>query len=218
MTRSAGEPEPPVRVLVVDSAGPGEPAVLAGLGAARAVRLVGRTGVPAEAARLAVRLRPRLVIVDLDSGAAALPAIDAVAVAAPDTPVLAVSADPANAVVLAAVRAGANSVLRLGDLAGPADAVIRTARGETVFSPGLAAVVLAEVAEATDPQRAARRLTDREADVIRLVVEGLTARQIASRLGLSPRTVENHLQHVLRKLELNNRAALVRYAIESGLA
>ncbi|MCY7372711.1 MAG: LuxR C-terminal-related transcriptional regulator [Spirochaetaceae bacterium] len=60
--------------------------------------------------------------------------------------------------------------------------------------------------------------TEREADVLRLVVDGLTGRQIAARLVLSPRTVENHVQHVLRKLGLPNRAALVRYAIENGLA
>jgi DNA-binding NarL/FixJ family response regulator len=79
-------------------------------------------------------------------------------------------------------------------------------------------VVLSESGRPADPQLAARQLTEREADVLRLVVEGLTARQIATRLGLSPRTVENHVQHVLRKLHLHSRAALVRYAIESGLA
>jgi DNA-binding NarL/FixJ family response regulator len=61
------------------------------------------------------------------------------------------------------------------------------------------------------------RLTPREADVLRLVVEGLTARQTATRLVLSPRTVENHVQRVLRRLGLPNRAALVRYAVENGL-
>ena len=54
--------------------------------------------------------------------------------------------------------------------------------------------------------------------MVRLVVDGLTARQIATRLVLSPRTVENHVQNVLRKLHLHSRAALVRYAIEHGLA
>ena len=61
-------------------------------------------------------------------------------------------------------------------------------------------------------------LTEREAEVLRLVVEGLTARQIATRLVLSPRTVENHIQRTLRKLDVPGRAALVRYAIEHGLA
>jgi DNA-binding NarL/FixJ family response regulator len=54
--------------------------------------------------------------------------------------------------------------------------------------------------------------------VLRLVVEGFTGKQIATRLVLSPRTVENHVQNTLRKLGLPNRAALVRYAIEHGLA
>jgi len=53
--------------------------------------------------------------------------------------------------------------------------------------------------------------------VLRLVAKGLTARRIAERLGLSPRTVENHVQNVLRKLRLTNRVELTRYAIEQGL-
>jgi DNA-binding NarL/FixJ family response regulator len=77
-------------------------------------------------------------------------------------------------------------------------------------------VVLEEVGRS--PQPAGVRLTAREGDVLALVVDGLTARQIATRLVLSPRTVENHIQRVLRRLDVPNRAALVRYAIENGLA
>jgi DNA-binding NarL/FixJ family response regulator len=61
------------------------------------------------------------------------------------------------------------------------------------------------------------RLTDRETEVLRLVARGLTARQIATRLVVSHRTVENHVQNTLRKLQLHNRAELVRYAIEHGI-
>ena len=53
--------------------------------------------------------------------------------------------------------------------------------------------------------------------MLRLVAKGLTARQIAERLGLSPRTVQNHVQNTLRKLQLHNRVELARYAIEQGL-
>jgi DNA-binding NarL/FixJ family response regulator len=84
-----------------------------------------------------------------------------------------------------------------------------------VFSPGLAEVVLEEYGRPADPAQV--RLTPRESDVLHLVVDGLTARQIATRLVLSPRTVENHTQRVLRRLGLPNRAALVRYAVENGL-
>ena len=114
--------------------------------------------------------------------------------------------------VLDAVQAGA-----AGCVLHPVtvDAVLRTAAGEAVFSPGLAEFVLdAHSRVASVPTL----LTERETEVLRLVVEGLTGRQIATRLTLSPRTVENHVQRVLRKLDQPNRAALVRYAIEHGLA
>jgi DNA-binding NarL/FixJ family response regulator len=71
---------------------------------------------------------------------------------------------------------------------------------------------------AADPgPRDQPRLTDRETDVLRLVAKGLTARQIATKLGLSHRTVENHVQSTLRKLQLHNRVELARYVIEHGL-
>jgi DNA-binding NarL/FixJ family response regulator len=62
------------------------------------------------------------------------------------------------------------------------------------------------------------RLTDRETEVLQLVADGLTSKQVATRLGLSHRTVENHVQSTMRKLQLHNRIELVRYAISQGLA
>jgi DNA-binding NarL/FixJ family response regulator len=180
------------------------------------VELVGTTG-PAGAVQLVARSHPRLVVVELDGGAA-LDAIGALVAAAPDVPVLTLSPAAEPAVALAAVRAGATSHL-VGPVA-PAElasAARRTAEGEVVFSPGLADVLLEEFGRPAAERAAQRHLTEREADVVRLVVEGLTARQIASRLVLSPRTVENHVQNVLRKLRLHSRAALIRYAIEHGL-
>ena len=61
------------------------------------------------------------------------------------------------------------------------------------------------------------RLTERETEVLRLVAKGLSYKQIAERLVLSHRTVQNHVQNTLRKLQLHNRVQLVRYAIEQGL-
>jgi DNA-binding NarL/FixJ family response regulator len=163
-------------------------------------------------AQEAVDAAPDVVVVDL-AGPDALAAVTAVS---DGCPVLAVSTSDAHADVLAAVRAGATGyVVDAGRPWDVADAVTRLVNGESAFSPGLAAVVL----EARgDPAAAEVHLTEREADVLRLVVEGLTARQVATRLGLSPRTVENHVQSLLRKLPVTNRAALVRYAIEHGLA
>src|SRR4028119_926767 len=61
------------------------------------------------------------------------------------------------------------------------------------------------------------RLTDRETEILRLVAKGLSSRQIAERLVLSHRTVQNHVQNTLNKLQLHNRVELTRYAIEQGL-
>jgi DNA-binding NarL/FixJ family response regulator len=183
-------------------------------GALPDVRLLAHAVDPRRGPRLVDRARPQVVLAGLGRDR------DAVLAVVPElaAPVLAVSAvvpsDPA-AEVLAAVRAGATGYpVAVDDPAALADAVRRTAVREAVFSPGLAEVVLEERRRAADPAH----LTPRETDVLRLVVDGLTARQIATRLVLSPRTVENHVQHVLRRLDVPNRAALVRYAIEHGLA
>jgi DNA-binding NarL/FixJ family response regulator len=180
------------------------------------VEVAGSTD-PSGALPLVEERRPQVVVVELDGEAATLDAVAELAAGVPQVPLLTLSAATDHTVALAAVRAGATSHLAgpvaLAELAG---AVRRTAAGEVVFSPGLADVLLEEFGRPAAERE--RQLTERESDVVRLVVEGLTARQIATRLVLSPRTVENHVQNVLRKLHLHSRAALVRYAIEHGLA
>jgi DNA-binding NarL/FixJ family response regulator len=190
------------------------------------VRLLARADAPRQAPRLVDDARPDVVVAGLAHDREAVLAVVAeLSARAPGVPVLAVAADPERGGpdpaedALAAVRAGvAGFVVATADGAALADAVRRTAAGEAVFSPGLAEIVLEGRSRPADAAEARARLTEREADVLRLAVEGLTARQIATRLVLSPRTVENHIQHVLRKLGVPNRAALVRYAIENGLA
>ena len=60
-------------------------------------------------------------------------------------------------------------------------------------------------------------LTERETEVLRLIAKGMTAKAVAERLFISHRTVQNHVQNTLNKLQLHNRVELVRYAIEQGL-
>ena len=98
-------------------------------------------------------------------------------------------------------------------------AVARTADGQATFSPGLAALVLGEYRRiGRDEPDPAAVLTDRETEILRMVSTGLTARQIAERLVVSHRTVQNHVQNTLRKLQLHNRVELTRWAVEHGLA
>ncbi|WP_460830986.1 response regulator [Nocardioides hungaricus] len=159
--------------------------------------------------------RPDVVLLDLQ-----IPEPDGVAVTAaiaqraPETRVLILSASGEQADVLAAVKAGATGYLvKSASREELLDAVRRVAGGEPVFTPGLAGLVLGEFQR--DPEQSP--LTERETEVLKLVAKGLSYRQIAERLVLSHRTVQNHVQNTLGKLQMHNRVELTRYAIEQGL-
>ena len=134
--------------------------------------------------------------------------------------ILVLSASDERDDVLEAVKAGATGYLvKSASKQELAEAVRATAQGRAVFTPGLAGLVLGEYRRiAQDPSGpTGPSLTERETEILRHVAKGLTARQIASRLSLSHRTVENHVQATFRKLQIGNRVELARYAIEHGL-
>lgn len=125
-------------------------------------------------------------------------------------------------IVLDAVKAGATGyLLKSAAAAEFRDALDRTALGEPVFTPGLAGLVLGEyrrlAAERAVPSAETPQLTQRETEVLRLVASGLSYKQIAQRLSLPHRTVQNHVQNTLNRLQLHNRVELARYAIREGL-
>jgi DNA-binding NarL/FixJ family response regulator len=182
--------------------------------------VVAATGAGAQAVRIAASVRPDVVVLDLQ-----LPDIGGVDVtrgvlaAYPSAKVLILSASGEHHDVLDAVKAGATGyILKSASRAEFLNAVRRTGAGDAVFSPGLAGLVLGEFRRlATDPAPDTPRLTDREAEILRMVGTGMSYKQIAERLVLSHRTVQNHVQNTLNKLQLHNRVDLVRYAIEHGL-
>ncbi|GAA4580643.1 response regulator transcription factor [Planotetraspora phitsanulokensis] len=209
-----------MRVMVVDDHPMWRDAVARDLGEA-GYEVVASTGEGRQALRVAAAVRPDVVVLDLQ-----LPDLPGVEVArglgASDDPprvlVLSASAEPED--VLEAVKAGASGYLvKSASKEDFLDAVRRTAEGDAVFTPGLAGLVLGEyrrlAAQPAAPEGPV--LTERETEVLRLVAKGLSYRQIAARLVLSHRTVQNHVQNTLSKLQLHNRVELVRYAIEKGL-
>ena len=172
------------------------------------------------AVRISRAVRPDVVLMDLNLGSASgVDATREITATVPGTRVLVLSASGEHADVLEAVKAGASGYLvKSASATELVDAVTRTAAGDAVFTAGLAGLVLGEYRRmAAVPEDEGPRLTDRETEVLRLVAKGMTARQIADRLVLSHRTVENHVQSTLRKLQLHNRVELARYAIEHGL-
>jgi DNA-binding NarL/FixJ family response regulator len=182
--------------------------------------VVATAGDGPSAVRRAAAARPELVLMDLQlPEGSGVEATGEILAADPSARVLVLSASGEDADVLAAVKAGATGyLLKSASQQELLAAVDRTSRGEAVFSAGLAGLVLGEFRRmsAGGPE-AGPGLTEREVEVLRLVAKGMTARQVADRLVLSHRTVQNHVQNTLRKLQLHNRVELTRYAIEQGL-
>ncbi|MCT7371045.1 response regulator [Mycolicibacterium llatzerense] len=177
-------------------------------------------GVGAAGRRAAV-VKPQVVVMDMRlSDGSGVEATTQVLAVSPASRVLVLSASDERDDVLEAVKAGATGYLvKSASKAELADAVRATGEGRAVFTPGLAGLVLGEhrrIAKAPGADPAAG-LTERETEILRYVAKGLTAKQIAERLTLSHRTVENHVQATFRKLQVANRVEAARYAIEHGL-
>jgi DNA-binding NarL/FixJ family response regulator len=175
-----------------------------------------------EALQRARATRPEVLVMDLQipepDGATC---IELLMQEFPTLRILVLSASGERGDVLRAIKAGA-----LGYLVKSAspddliDGVRKTAAGDPVFTPGLAGLVLGEfrrmvnVSSSHDDEGPV--LTTRETEVLRRVAKGMAYREIAEELVVSHRTVQNHVQNVLRKLQLHNRVELTLYAIEQG--
>ena len=184
--------------------------------AAAGLAVVGVAGDGEKAVRVCTATKPDVLVCDLQ-----MPGLSGVEVTRAVVPlgvrVLVLSASGEQVDVLEAVKAGATGyLLKSASAAELVDAVRRTAAGEAVFTSGLAGLVLGEYRR-TAADAGAPQLTERETEVLRLVAKGLTAKQAAERLGVSHRTVENHVQNTLQKLQLHNRVELARYAVDRGL-
>ena len=209
------------RVLLVDDHPIWRDAVEADLRAS-GLDVVATAGTVREGVDRARAVHPDVAVVDLQlPDGTGVDVVRALAAMEPPVRVLVLSASGEQPDVLDAVTAGASGYLlksvRADELC---DAVERTARGEAVFTPQLAGLVLGAYRRLSGGEESTERprLTARETEVLKLVATGMASKQIATRLGISPRTVENHVASTLAKLQLANRVQLARYAVEQGLA
>jgi len=174
------------------------------------------------ARRRAAVVKPDVVVMDMrlvdGTGTQATAAVLEVS---PSSRILVLSASDERDDVLQAVKAGATGYLvKSASKSELAEAVRATGDGRAVFTPGLAGLVLGEyrrMAKTPTKGSTTPSLSERETEILRYVAKGLTAKQIAEKLVLSHRTVENHVQATFRKLQVANRVELARYAIEHGL-
>jgi DNA-binding NarL/FixJ family response regulator len=214
-------------VVLVDDHGLFRSGVRAELG--RAVEVVGEADDVAPAIEVIASTQPDVVLLDVHlpggGGGAVVAAIRERGL--PDVRFLALSASDAPEDVIAVIRAGARGyVTKTISTAELADAIRRVASGDAVFSHRLAGFVLDAFASSASGPDAVKpsfdpeldQLTARERDVLRLIAQGYTYKEIARELFISVKTVESHVSSVLRKLQLSSRHQLTRWATERRLA
>lgn len=196
---------------------------LATLLRARGMDVVGEASNGLEAVEKARALKPDLILMDVNMPQmSGLEATRIVKTERPETKIviLTVSDDDEN--LFEAIKSGAQGYL-LKSLQSQAffDLLNGVAQGEAPISRGLATKILGEFARhlQQDEAQAANKedLTDREKEVLRLVAEGATNRDIAGKLNVTENTVKYHLKNILEKLHLRNRAQAVAYAMQTGL-
>jgi two-component system response regulator NreC len=175
-----------------------------------------------EALRLAERHLPDVVVLDISMpGANGLVTTARLRSLLPATRILILSVHDHPEYVLESVRAGAHGYLRKDAAPTELREAIRTVhRGESFFSPGVARQLSAALHEESAKKERTGRLellTSRERDVLGGIAAGGTNKEIAARLGLSPRTVESYRESLMRKLEIRTVAGLTRFAVEAGV-
>ena len=187
--------------------------------------VVGQAANGVEAVQLARRLRPDLLLMDIGmSPGNGLEATRAIKAELPEVKVVVVTVSEDEQDLFEAIKSGAEGYMLKGmseeELSGTLD---RIRAGEPALSPGLAAKILNEFARmardgAGRPAGPEEQLTARERDVLRLVADGATNREIAATLYLSENTIGFHMKNILAKLHLKNRAQAAAFAIRAGLA
>ena len=179
--------------------------------------LVGTVGSGADLIEAARRLRPDVIVTDVAMpGVSGLDALRQLRAEGLPSKVVFLTMHADAQLAAEALRAGASGFVAKHSAGHELIAAIRAALlGRTHVSPDLAPDVLAELADSREP--GAGRLTPRQRDVVRLIAEGRTMKEVAAALGVSPRTVETHKYQALQTLGLKTTAELIRYALEQGL-
>jgi two-component system response regulator NreC len=184
------------------------------------LQLVGEATGGYEAIELVGKTRPDILILDLS-----MPDLDGIAVTRqlkpqyPDLRILILTVHEDEAMLREAIRAGASGYIVKHAAEAELIAAINTIRrGDLYVDPAMLRVLLVESPRPRTEQPASPDpLTPRETDVLKLIVQGYTNRQVGEELGISVRTVEGHRANLLEKLGLRTRVELVRYARERGL-
>jgi DNA-binding NarL/FixJ family response regulator len=198
------------------------------------VEVVGEANDGREALRLIEVLRPNIVLMDIMMpGLNGLEATARVSKEFPTVRVIILSMNAAEEYVLHAMRAGASGyLLKDGSITELEEAIRAVARGEKFLSSAVSKYVIAGYVQRTSEQSAGanaggpahsgspltmEKLTPRQREILQLIAEGNTTKEIAKKLEISVKTVETHRTQLMERLDIHDIAGLVRYSIRVGL-
>lgn len=172
-----------------------------------------------QAVELAARHRPRVVLMDIRMPELnGIEATRRIVARDPEVKVVALSMVMSKPQVMDILAAGASGFLPKNcEMDELKEAVRQVAAGRSYLTPSITGDVLQALMQVQEP-RPADQLTSREREVVQLVAEGRSSREIAARLSISDSTVETHRRNLMRKLGVHSVAELTRFAVREGLA
>lgn len=211
-----------IRVLVVDDHALIRQGIVGLLQSQPDIVVVGEASAAKEGVDLTPEVEPDVVLMDVAMpGVSGLDAARELHARYPDVKVLMLTIHDREDYLFEALRAGATGyVLKGADVQELLAAVRAAHRGDVYLQPAAAKALISDYlrrAAAGEDRERYDGLTDREREILRLIAQGMTTREIAGELVLSPHTVQSHRDRIMSKLDLHSMAALVRYALSRGL-
>lgn len=211
-----------IQLVIVDDHPLYREGVASTLNAESDMRVIGEGGNAADALQLSTSLLPDIVLLDINMPGNGILAAKTVAEACPVTKIIMLTFSEEENDVLSALKAGARGYILKGVSGRELKSVIRSVyHGEVYITPTLAAGVLSEMARGpnrSQPSSLLDELTEREHQILELVADGRSNKEIGGKLELTEKTVKHYMTNILQKLQVRNRVEAALLAQKSARA